>query len=241
MKSMIDQYIESKSHSWEPTTIKSESSRLHAHVIHLNDEPLQAFEKLSKTMKPYSIKTTFIRITCYFDWLIANGHRVGVNPWKQFMKDNERLFKHVYESKIYLITFDQAHKLISEQVDCAEKKASLQLLEAGLRICETKTFDGKKVIGKGQKPREVFVSKALRPFRYLGTYNQLYRWLKKLGLTPHSLRALCATKFGNIEGVNDIDLMKAFGWNDIETSKRYRQAKASDALANVFKKVRKSE
>jgi integrase len=205
----------------------------------LDAKPEVVFEKLQKTMKPYSLKTTFIRLGEYYQWLMENGKKKpGLNPWKLFMKTHANLFKYVYQPEELEVTFDEARERILAIGNEDLRAAALQLLEGGLRSCELQTFDGKTVIGKGGKPREVYLDEQIATFRFTGTYSQLQYALKQVGLKPHTLRKLCFTEFSRLDGVTDIDIMKAGGWNTIETSAKYRQAQKRDVINSLFKKVR---
>ena len=235
----VDEYISSKQLSWSKTTITTERSRLRAHVVHVDSNPEIVYKKLSETMKPYTIKTTFIRLGEFYQWLMETGQRqMGINPWKRFMESHANLFKHVYQSERLEITYDEAKsKILSIQVESL-RTAALQLLEGGLRSCELSTFDGNSVTGKGGKRRMVFLRPGLAEFRFTGTYPELYGALKAVGLKPHTLRKLCATAFGSQAGVNDIDIKEVFGWESIETSAKYRQPKRQEQLAGLLKKAR---
>lgn len=236
----IEKYIESKLHSWAKTTIYAETSRLASHSSLTDIEPIKAFVKLKDGgMKVYSIKTTLMRIADYYQWLIDNGHKpTGPNPFKLFFKTHANLFKYSYQPERLTVTYAEARERIEMIEDSNLRAAARQLLESGLRSCELKTIDRETVVGKGGKPREVFLSPDLKTFRYKGSYAQLYYALKKVGLKPHTLRKLCATEFGRQPGVENIDLKESFGWNSMETAGKYLQPLESSKRADIFKKAR---
>jgi integrase len=224
--------------SWASTTQEKEGARLTKHVKLIDKSAQAVFLFLRDSgMKPYSIRTTMVRLGEFYQWLLDNGHRAGSNQFKLFFKTHANLFKYSYQPKRLAITFAEARERISKITKEPCRLAAMQMLEGGLRSCETETFDGSAVIGKGSKPREVHLSEELASFRYTGNYNQLYYELKKVGLTPHMLRKLCATEFARQEGVTDVDLMEAFGWSSIQTSAVYRQPVVSERRADLFKKA----
>lgn len=239
MNSLINKYIKSKQLSWAKSTIRTEESRLQAHEKLVGMNPVEAFVKLKDGgMKVYSIKTTFMRISDYYQWLIDNNFRPkGPNPFKVFFSTHANLFKYAYQPARLDITYLEAAERIEQIATEQERLAARQLLESGLRFCELHTIENEKVIGKGGKPREVFLSPDLKTFRYKGTYGQLQYALNKVGLGCHMLRKLCATEFGRQEGVDNIDMMESFGWSSIETSTKYRQPHSSVKRGEAFRKV----
>lgn len=223
---LVKEYIDSKRLAWARTSQKNELARLRKHGPDVMNDPKEVYEKLKKTMKPYSIKTTFVRLGQFLQWQIDTDKIPPMkNHWKVFLKTHALLFKHAYQSERLKITYDEAKALVDSITEDQYRYAAQQLLEGGLRYCELRTFDGEAVVGKGSKPRSVFLRPDLGMFRYRGSYTPLYKRLKELGLKPHTLRKLCATKFSSKPGVNDIDTCEVFGWESIETSKKYRQPK----------------
>lgn len=239
MNSLIEQYINSKRLAWAPTTLKTELSRLNAHIVRIDDSADKVYQDLADGgMKPYAIKTTFIRLGEFYAWLLDAGKRVGENKFKVFLKANARLFKFAYVTEKLDIDYEEAVRRISWIKDASMQLAARQLLEGGLRSCELDTINNGRVIGKGGKPREIFLDDKLAEFKFSGTYAQLYYALKKVGLKPHSLRKLCATKLGSQPDMNVFDVLESFGWASAETGKRYMQPKRGEQLAKGFKKVR---
>jgi hypothetical protein len=240
---LVEQYIASKKLAWARTSQKNELARLKKHGGKVLEPPATVYLELSKQMKPYSVKTTFTRLGQFFEWLVDNDKiPLAKNPWKAFMKSHALLFKHAYQTERLTVTFTEAKERI-EQIELPYRLAALQLLEGGMRYCELRTFDGDQVIGKGSKPRKVFLREELKKFKYTGCYSALYTRLKAVGLKPHTLRKLCATEFTRQPGVTDVDTMRFFGWNDIGTSAKYRQSmhdeKLRDVIQNVVNKVSK--
>jgi integrase len=235
--SLVDEYIKSKRLAWARTSQKNERSRLNKHAPCVLEDPADVYDRLKATMKPYSIKTLFVRLGLFYQWMIDNDKvPPSKNHWKQFMASHANLFKHAYQTERLTVTYAEARERI-ETIDEPWRTAALQLLEGGLRSCELRTFDGECVIGKGSKPRTVFFRDDLKTFRYTGCYSALYKRLKAVGLKPHTLRKLCATEFGNQDKVGDMDMLEVFGWNSIDTSKRYRQPKRRDQLKEMLQRV----
>jgi hypothetical protein len=169
-------------------------------------------------MKPYSIKTTFVRLGQFHQWLMETDKipPVKLNPWKHFIKANALLFKYSYQTERLKITYEEAKKLVESIQEDHYRHAAQQLL------------------GKGSKPRNVFLRDGLNDFRYHGSYTPLYKRLKALGLKPHTLRKLCATRFSTKSGVSDVDVCEVFGWESIETSKKYRQPQRRERLSALL-------
>lgn len=233
----VDEYIKSKRLAWARSSQRNERSRLNKHAASVLHEPKMVYEKLKQGgMCDHSIKTTFVRLGQFFQWMVDNDKiQPAKNPWKLFMKSHALIFKHAYQLERLNVTFEEAKgRIENEMVDPYYQQAARQLLEGGLRYCELRTFDGQAVIGKGSKPRAVFLREGLRDFRYRGSYSALYTRLKAVGLKPHTLRKLCATQFSNQPGVTDIDTCEVFGWESIETSKKYRQPKRREHLAGLL-------
>ncbi len=231
----VREYIDSKKLAWARTSQKNEFLRLRKHGASVMESPNDVYEHLKKTMKPYSIKTTFVRLGQFLQWMIDDDKILPMkNHWKVFIKTNALLFKHAYQSERLNVTYEQAKELVDSITEDQYRQAAQQLLEGGLRYCELRTFDGEAVIGKGSKPRSVFLRDALKGFRYRGSYSPLYTRLKALGLKPHTLRKLCATRFSTKVGVSDVDVCEVFGWESIETSKKYRQPQRREVLSALL-------
>lgn len=235
---LIDQYIESKKLAWARTSLKNERYRLKCHGHRVFSEPSDVYQTLKKEgLKDHSLKTLFVRLGQFHDFLVETD-RVppAKNPWKRFLKENAMVFKYAYQIERVTVTFDEAKSRI-QTLEEPYRSASLQLLEGGLRYCELRTFDGLRVIGKGSKPRTVFLRPDLGLFRYTGSYSALYVRLKAVGLKPHTLRKLCATEFSRLPEVKDQDICKTFGWSSIETSIKYRQPHNDEALKEQLQRA----
>jgi integrase len=58
--------------------------------------------------------------------------------------------------------------------------------------------------------------------------------LNKVGLKPHTLRKLCASKLARQDKIKEQDLLKVFGWASMETASIYLQAKNNEELAALM-------
>lgn len=225
-------YIESKSMKWAKTTIEKEASRLRAHGALIDLGPKRAYEELKRQgLKPYTIKTTMISLGEFELYVYKTI------TFKEFMASHANLFKYVYQSKRIEMSFLEAQERIEKIKNDQVRMAARQLLEAGLRSCELFTLTNERVIGKGGRPREVHLPADLKTFRYKGKYFKLFYELKKVGLTPHLLRAICATAFGRQPGVMEVDMREEFGWSDYKTATRYMQPMTSERRGELMKKA----
>jgi len=224
MQTHLDAYIDSKKYSWSNTTKRSERARLNALGVSLNKEPENLYEQLiEQGMKPYSIKTTFLRLKSFYDYLIDLGVKDGPNFFYDFINKNRRIFKYAYDRKPVKISFEEAVKRIENiQNDTARGKA-FEILRSGLRLSEYRDLDRHKgrVRGKGGKYRTIHVSDfAQRPYRISDT--TFRRELKRVGLCPHDLRKLFATRLLQ-KGMNIVEVQRLLGHSSITTTEKYIQ------------------
>lgn len=223
----IDTYLKSKLLAWSPKTLASEAARLYTvmHLLHL--PPTELYAKLSERYKKYSLKTSFIRIAEFKNYC-------GDASYKQFMRDNARLFKNSYTKKIVTSSFNEAIQKISIIENKAVKQIAELMLTTGLRVHEAQKYDGSgEVVGKGLKKRPVFSSiKVEHP----PSYHTIRRELAKVGLRPHDLRKLAATKLA-MSGMRDVDLMEVMGWSSMETASNYLQVSSNKKLEDQVKGV----
>lgn len=229
---MAKHYLDSKKGAWAESTLRSEEHRLNGLLPHLNGDAPALWKALA-SLKPYSRVTAFTRACSFYSFLIAKGHVAGPNVYDAFREENARLFKNAYQPKALSISFEEAKRRIAEIKDEAIRNRALRLLSGGLRFTESATLQDGHVVGKGGKRRRVFCQETTGDV-YTGSYQTFFRALKKVGLKPHDLRKLCATKLVEA-GLKEADLMKVMGWNSIITAKSYLQPKLDDELADVFK------
>lgn len=239
MREFVDEYIDSKSLAWSPNTMRSERYRLRGVVDEMALGPEALYRELEGRMKPYAIKTTFIRIGEFYEWLLATQKVTGPNIFKNFITTNARLFKHSYKKESLNVDYEEALRRIAEIKDSATKNKALQLLTSGQRFEESLTSTNGKIIGKGGKSRRDYTPRSLKASsRYDRTYHTFRRKLAEVGLKPHTLRKLAATKLGEA-GASEADLLEVFGWSNIQTASRYLQPKTEEKLDQLIKQVSK--
>lgn len=239
-REFVDDYIQSKSLAWAPNTLRSEMYRLRGVAVHMGLGPDALYAKLTGTKEPYTIKTIFIRVGEFYQWLMINGKVAqGENPFKSFMLTNARLFKHAFQKKDINVTYEEAVSRIAEIKDRDARSKASQLLASGQRYEESFSSQGGYIIGKGGKPRRDFTPKELKAAaNYKKSYDTFRRKLKEVGLKPHTLRKLAATRLG-AQGASEADLLKIFGWSNIQTASNYLQPLNEDKLDQMIKKASK--
>lgn len=226
--SSIEQYIQSNELRWSASTIKSERARLsNLPTSWMTAPPAAVYKQLTaRDLSAYTIKTMFIRMSAFYSFLHPNES----NPFKEFMRSHANLFKFAYKKRSVNVTFEQAAARIEQIADERDRLKARQLLASGMRYTEScATFDGEHVFGKGRKPRRVHVPEALKLIQGR-SYSSLYRSLKKIGLTPHALRKLTATKASKL-GASPATLMAMFGWSSMQTASAYLQAENENDIA----------
>lgn len=237
MTKLIEDYIASKKDSWSPSTQSSERYRLRGIEFEMLTDPELLWKHLAdKKLKPYAVKTAFIRAGELLEFAMSIGAiKAGQNKLKFWMNANANKFKHAYKPKAVSISFEDALKLIATMPDEENRTEAERLLFTGLRVSERADENG-QVTGKGGYHREVPIAKELGPSSYTSNRTTLYRHLKKLGLTPHMLRKLSATKFAECGG--DIpDLMKQFGWRSTQMAAIYVQAQKQKEINAELSKL----
>jgi integrase len=236
-KELIKQYLEAHRLAWSSSTLKSEASRLHSLRGWVKVDPALTFEQLSPKYKPYTVKTMFVRMAKLWDWAIQEEKLSAPNPYAKFLKTHRNLFKNAYKKERLDVTFEEARKLLeSIRNDAARRKAE-QMLTSGLRISEA--FGGIQedgtVIGKGNKSRPYF-GRHYKDDEQKISAEQFRRHLRALGLKPHTLRKLFATKLVD-SGMPLQDVMHIMGWSSLETARSYLQTKKDEVLANQIKGI----
>lgn len=227
MTKLVDLYLESKELSWSPATFDSEAPRLKK-LIRENEkrfnDPSALYKKLlDQGKKPYSIKTSFIRLADFTQWLIENGYKDDSNNhFQRFITKHGNLFKNAYVKENLEITYEEALKRI-DSLGCREiREKAYQLLQGGLRFTESLSLSSGHVKGKGGRRRRVFVSKQLQSAKLSCSYHTFWRALKEIGLKPHMLRKLAATKWAE-SGADTFKIMQLGGWKSVQTAAGYIQ------------------
>ena len=216
----ITTYIQSKVNAWSATTLRSEHNRLMA-VSPYIDLPADVFyNTLKPKYSPYSLKILMLRMSKFKEFQ-------GDYSYKTFLENNARLFKYAYTFKPVGITFEDVRKRIESISDPAVQQIAKLMLSTGMRVHEALKYDGSgQIIGKGGKPRKVY-SNLTAPTNV--TYSHVYRELRAVGIKPHDLRKLAASRLA-ASGLAEADLMEVMGWNNIQTASKYLQPLLEDKL-----------
>jgi integrase len=233
MKTLIEAYLKDKENSWAQSTLKSEASRLAKIADLIAQGPKKLHEGLlAQGKEPYTIQTTFIRVICFADWMVANGH-APTNEFAIFKDKNANFFKQAYQTEKLEVTEEQARAAIADIKHETIRALAKNMLDAGLRASEAlqPTVDG-TVLGKGSKRRKVFTTEQVTDLSNVN-YKKLYYELKKVGLKPHSLRKLAATRASR-NGALPEDMCAIFGWSKFETASKYLQAAKDEVLENLL-------
>lgn len=234
IEKLIAMYLEDKQLAWAPSTLKSEQHRLNAAAPMLNGNALKLWKAL-EGHGAYGRTTIWTRVTDLYQWAIDNGHISGPNPYKTFRQKNARLFKNVYTRKTPEISYDDARARIATIKDAAIRNYANQLLATGMRVAEPKTCDRDgNIIGKGNKSRRVYGFDDSIVHNSIN-YQQLRRALAAIGIKPHDLRKLFATRLVD-EGATEFELCKIMGWESIATASSYVKAN-DDRIKELVQRV----
>lgn len=212
---MIDKYLESKEFAWAETTKKNVRGYLKtlSHLLTPESEPKELWEHLQK-FSPYSRVTLWAYAADYYQWL------TGSSKFHQWRKENSRAFKNTYERKAPEISYEQAQEKISKIRDAEVRAKAFQLLKGGLRFSESCNVQSGHCVGKGSKPRKVFV----KEIPFTKSYSWFYKTLKaETGLTPHDLRKVRANDLCK-KGARPEELCAIMGWENFSTAQSYIKA-----------------
>jgi integrase len=236
VKTLIEQYLTDKQDAWAESTLASERHRLNSVAEVLDGDPDKLWKSI-KGLAPYTRVTVWTRVTHFWGWAIEYGHVPGPNRYKQWKDKHGRQFRNAYTPKLPEITFAEAQARIQGLADSGVRRKALELLYGGLRYTESLTYDAqsKSVIGKGSKPRRVYVP-PVEGEVYKGTYRTFLRRLSEVGLKPHTLRKLAATQLAR-HGVEQFDLCKVMGWVDPKTAMIYVAPLKEEEMERVFKQI----
>lgn len=222
MKDLILPYLEDHESAWAVSTMKSETARLRSVEGLLHLQPGEFHKALEERgFKPYTIKTIFIRICALEKWA---GQ---ATLFKAYMEKHGRRFKHLYIKKEIAVTYEEAYRRI-EGLEDPYRQHALGLLCTGARLSESYTVNAGEVIGKGGKARKIYGT-----IKETAAKSTLARKLKAVGLKPHMLRKLCASRLAE-KGATPADLCKVFGWSSITTAYQYLQPKDDAKLAALM-------
>lgn len=238
LPALIDAYIanRAKVDEWAESTQKSERYRLRAlESLSLLTTPDELWSSLTKDkgLKPYAAKTAMIRAGDFLEYLMGKGvvAKMDANPIRAWMRNPPKSFRTAYKPKTVMMTFEEAKERIHTIEDDGIRQKALQLLATGMRVTESDNVDDEGcVVGKNGEAREVRMAKRYTAEKYDKHRATLWRHLKKVGLTPHMLRKICATKYAQM-GCQEADLMKLMGWKTSSMATIYVQAQRQDEMA----------
>lgn len=235
MKHLIDMYLADHTNAWSDSSKRSESARLRS-LGDLLGQPADTVWKalMARQQKPYTRVTTWTRLCAFTTWAIDNGHAPGPNPYQAFRRKNAKLFKHAYQRKIPDVTFQEALARIARIQDEDTRGKALDLLKSGMRYAESFTFNGREVVGKGGKPRRVYLSQPAGA-HYSASYRTFLNRLKQAtGLKPHDLRKIALNNFLK-NGARIEQLQEIAGWSSMTTASSYVKARDEEVQALVLK------
>lgn len=239
MEQLIKDYINSKTNAWSPTTLKSEQHRLKFLVgqsLDVLNQPETIYNDLKgRGMKPYAIKTTFIRVGELAQFALEAGKmKAPTNTIKAWYRANANKFKHVYEPSAVGLSFEEAKAKIDQIDDLGAREAAMSLLVTGVRAKELLTMapDG-SVVGKGGMKRTPPTAKEFRT-DWDRSYTTLRYHLNKVGLNAHDLRKVCARTLAE-QGATITDLMHFFGWRSPQMAINYIEAYNAEKLGQGLK------
>lgn len=241
---LVEQYIKAKIQGgWAESTAKDERYRLSAIDPKYIMDAQKMFTYLSKERKlsKYSLQTTFIRITDFFEWAMEESHlKSPYNIYRKFRKEKGALFKNHYEPERIDITFDEAMEKIKSIDDPEIRGKAYHLLATGARWKESLSVDKDGfTVTKGGRKRKLFVAKTLERLikpDFSRNYTTFLRGLASVGLKPHTLRKLAATQLVR-QGVDLSDLKEIMGWKSIQTANSYLQPQKEDKLQEIMNKA----
>ena len=233
INTLIEKYIAAHELAWAPTTLKSERARLNAAADLIAAGPRSLYDNKVNTLKPYALKTLFIRIGDLETWA---GRTWG---YRAFITENARLFKHAYKRETLNVSIDQFTANISSIQDSNLRALAAGLLRNGLRISELSSYnkvDG-VVVGKGGRVRRLLSPDAL-PDQHpdARTIRKLRQELGRCGLKPHTLRKGAATLLARA-GMQSQDLLYVMGWNSLQTAASYLQPQQDEVLSKFANNV----
>lgn len=232
MSATIENYLTSQSNRWAQSTLKSERARLNASSDVLHMSPNEAYEHLKIRLAPYALKTTLIRLSDYKSWC-------GDTTWKHWMKQNSNTFKNSYKKEVlHGKDFEKVNTMVADIVHPCYRELAKEILHSGLRASEALHRRGDHVDGKGAKIRRVFAGQRISDGdRGRLTYQGLYRALRAVGLKPHTLRKVFATRLARSGRVGEADLMRVMGWSTMQTASAYLQPQRDEQLQKLVQEV----
>lgn len=227
-KTWIEEYLVDHTNAWSKTTHRDRTSLFKALLDRVGKQtkPKDILQTLNSHYKPYSVQTIWMIMSHYYGWLIDTNKKRGENVFTKYRRRNAMLFKNKYTRKPVAVDFDEAARRIQHLEDGDVVRAAERMLRSGLRISELNTIQDGVVIGKGGRSRRYFGSDESNIDRSNSTIRAK---LAEVGLKPHDLRKLFATKLAQ-GGFRPEDLMEVMGHSSYQTTLIYTQPQKDEAL-----------
>lgn len=230
---------------WDDKTYASESSKLKTIVRIMRISGLRGVDFYGQLKaegyKPYTIKAFVQRAAS----LYKHGQEQKIvdafsNPFSDLLARSPQLFRNAYKPERLKMDFDEAQRRIKTIEDEALREMCMALLKSGLRIHEAYkvNYETSSVIGKGDKER--FTAFSFPKHLEMPSEYHVRGALQKLGLKPHSLRKLLATKLSRSD-LRHADIMQVMGWSSIATASKYFQPLNEEQLKQKMKEITDNE
>lgn len=235
---LIPLFLESKSGAWSPTTLRSESSRLWSLTSELSMGPQEAYDSLlARGLKPYTIKTAFVRLGSFYTWASDEGHaHASKNPFTRFIRERALLFRNAYTKERLSANFVYVQDRLKKVRCPIVRELATEMLTSGLRVseCLNRDVQDNRVVGKRGLERHANVS--TRNNSNTVPYIDVYTGLREVGLKPHTLRKVFANRLVE-RGFKLPELMAVMGWKSVQTATSYLQPKEDAELLALVKEA----
>lgn len=231
LNQMLQMYIKDNKDRLAKTTITNRQARLRKQIANIEasgEDPSLFFDLVKGSMSAYSLKTVMLEISNWYKWAVREGIKKD-NPWSREVAKRAQYFKGAYKPKRLEMTYDEMVEKINK-VSCDQvREASREILRTGVRISETRTADSDKVTGKASKVRKFYGDS--RKFKGVSVH-QIRRGLKEVGLTPHDLRKMFATRLARSGKFDEVTMCEVMGWESFDTAKSYLQPEKQSEIAS---------
>lgn len=238
-------YLSYHDRIWDDKTYASESSKLKTIIRVMRTTGLRGIDFYAalkaEGYKPYTIKAFVQRAASMY----RHGQEAKIvdafnNPYNDLLARSPQLFRNAYKPERLKLNFDEALTRIKSIEDEAMREMCLALLKSGLRIHEAYkvNYETSSVVGKGDKER--FTAFSFPAHLKMPSEYQVRTALAKIGLKPHSLRKLLATKLSRSD-LRHADIMQVMGWSSIETASKYFQPLNEEQLKQKMKEITDNE
>lgn len=246
MLQLIENYLASKQNSWSETTKLKEGYRLRKVSSLIDGNPDVLWNGI-QPLAPYTRVTTWTRVAAFYSHAFPGKE----NPYETWRKTNQNYFKNTYDKKQVPFTYEEAIEKIQQIKEEGSRQLALTIIKSGTRWCESQQPYGRGyLVGKGGKRRPDFrpPCSSLRPNSTASTgdetsvhdgpgqlisYAHFWAQLRAVGIKPHELRKLAASKASR-NGAKPEDLCEIFGWQSFETARRYLQPLETDDLRKLL-------